>query len=191
MGRAGVAMFFRAAVRRQLEDEIEAQFDAYRTTGLPLDHVNTHKHFHLHPTVAATILRVGMKHGLRSLRLPIEPRRVLALAEPHVPTAPAYLTEPFARLLRMRLRRRRIRTPDAVFGLAWSGAMHAARLRGLIGNLPARLTEIYLHPASSGGFEGAAAGYRYADELAALTDRHVVAAAGEAGIRLGGFSDFV
>jgi hopanoid biosynthesis associated protein HpnK len=191
MARAGAAIFFRGNVRRQMEDEIEAQFEAYCATGLPLDHVNTHKHFHLHPTIADAILRVGMKHGMRSLRLPIEPRRVLALAEPHTPIPPAYLTEPFARLLRWRLRSQRLRIPDAVFGLAWSGAMHAARLRGLIGNLPSRLSEIYLHPASGGGFKGAATGYRYADELAALTDRHVVASADDSGIRLGGFSDFV
>jgi hopanoid biosynthesis associated protein HpnK len=190
MARAGAAIFFRRAVRRQMEDEIEAQFRAYRSTGLALDHVNTHKHFHLHPTIADTILRVGKKHGMQSLRLPIEPRRVLALADPEALTSPAYLTAPFARLLRWRLRGQHVRIPDAVFGLAWSGAMHAARLRGLIGNLPSRLSEIYLHPASGGGFEGAAAGYRYADELAALTDRNVVAAAGGSGIRLGGFSDF-
>lgn len=191
MARAGAAIFFRRAVRRQLESEIEAQFEAYRATGLALDHVNTHRHFHLHPTIAETILRVGKKYGMQSLRLPIEPRRVLALAEPQTATPPAYLTEPFARLLRWRLRSQRLRIPDAVFGLAWSGAMHTDRLHGLIGNLPPRLSEIYLHPASAGGFEGAAAGYRYADELAALTDRNVVAAAGAAGIRLGGFSDFV
>jgi len=191
MARAGAAIFFRGTVRRQMEDEIEAQFEAYRATGLPLDHVNTHKHFHLHPTIADTILRVGTKHGMRSLRLPIEPRRVLALADPQTATHPAYLTEPFARLLRWRLRSQRLCIPDAVFGLAWSGAMHAARLRGLIGNLPSRLSEIYLHPASGGGFEGAAAGYRYADELAALTDRSVAAAASGIGIRLGGFADFI
>jgi hopanoid biosynthesis associated protein HpnK len=191
MARAGAAIFFRNTVRRQLQDEIEAQFEAYRATGLALDHVNTHKHFHLHPTIAATILRVGQQHGMRSLRLPIEPRRVLALAEPQTATPPAYLTEPFARLLRWRLRSQRVRIPDAVFGLAWSGAMHVGRLHGLIGNLPSRLSEIYLHPASAGGFEGAAAGYRYADELAALTDRNVVAAVGVAEIRSGGFSDFV
>jgi hypothetical protein len=69
--------------------------------------------------------------------------------------------------------------------------MHAGRLHGLICNLPSRLSEIYLHPASGGGFEGAAAGYRYADELAALTDRDVAAAAGASGIHLGGFADFV
>ena len=190
MARVGAAIFFRRTVRRQLEDEIEAQFEAYRATGLALDHVNTHKHFHLHPAIADTILRVGKRHGMQSLRLPIEPRRVLALAEPHAPTPPAYLTEPFARLLRRRLRSQRVRIPDAVFGLAWSGAMHAARLRGLIENLPSRLSEIYLHPASGGGFEGAAVGYRYADELAALTDRNVVAASAHGDIRLGGFADF-
>jgi hopanoid biosynthesis associated protein HpnK len=191
MARAGAAIFFRGAVRRQMEAEIEAQFEAYRATGLALDHVNTHKHFHLHPTIADSILRVGQKYGMRSLRLPIEPRRVLALAEPQTATAPAYLTEPFARFLRWRMRSQRVRIPDAVFGLAWSGAMHVGRLHGLIDNLPSRLSEIYLHPASGGGFEGAAAGYRYADELAALTDRNVAAAVGSAGIRSGGFSDFV
>ena len=56
MVRASVAMFFRPAVRGQLAKEIEAQFEAFRKTGLPLDHVNAHKHFHLHPTIANTIL---------------------------------------------------------------------------------------------------------------------------------------
>ena len=49
MARAGAAIFFQSNVRRQLEEEVEVQFEAFRATGLPLDHVNTHKHFHLHP----------------------------------------------------------------------------------------------------------------------------------------------
>jgi len=56
MVRAGIAFFFRPKVRRQLEAEIEAQFSAFAATGLPLDHVNAHKHFHLHPTVTSMIL---------------------------------------------------------------------------------------------------------------------------------------
>ena len=40
------------SVKRQLRAEIEAQFAAFAATGLPFDHVNTHKHFHLHPTIA-------------------------------------------------------------------------------------------------------------------------------------------
>ena len=34
--------------------------------GLALDHVNAHKHFHLHPTVLALMLRIGRDYGLQS-----------------------------------------------------------------------------------------------------------------------------
>jgi hypothetical protein len=61
------------------------------------------------------------------------------------------------------------------------------RLLGLIGRLPDGLSEIYLHPAT-GSYPGSAPGYRYAEELAALTDPAVVAAA--SGFARGGFADF-
>ena len=190
MARAGAAMFFRPAVRRQLEDEIEAQFEAFGATGLPLDHVNAHKHFHLHPTIAGAILRIGKRHGMRALRVPLEPRRVLARAEPDRAVSPAYVTAPFARLVRRRFQAAGLRVPDAVYGVAWSGAMHAARLHALIENLDEGLNEIYLHPATDGEFAGSAPGYRYADEFAALMDPSVAAAARDPHIKLGGFSDF-
>src|SRR5262245_25845678 len=190
MARAGAAMFFRPRVRRQLEAEITAQFDAFRATGLRLDHVNTHKHFHLHPTIAGLILKIGSTHGMEAMRVPLEPRAVLTAAEPGASVPPAYVTGPWAAWLRRRLRRAGLLIPDAVFGLAWSGAMTAARLRGLITHLPEGLSEVYLHPATAGGFEGAAPGYRYAEELAALTDPGVAAAARDPPIRLGGFADF-
>lgn len=190
MTRAGAAIFFRPKVREQLTHEIAAQFDAFKATGLKLDHVNTHKHFHLHPTIAGLILKIGKAHGMRAMRVPLEPRAVLAAAEPGAAVAPAYVTGPWARLLRRRLRACGLVTPDAVFGLAWSGAMTAPRLCGLLAHLPEGLSEIYLHPATSGGFEGAAPGYRYAEELAALTGERVVAAARDPHIRLGGFADF-
>ena len=65
MARAGAAMFFLPKVRRQLEAEIEAQFAAFDATGLTLDHVNAHKHFHLHPTIAALIVKLGKTHGVQ------------------------------------------------------------------------------------------------------------------------------
>ncbi|MBU6444908.1 MAG: hopanoid biosynthesis-associated protein HpnK [Alphaproteobacteria bacterium] len=190
MARAGVDMFFRPKVREQLAHEIAAQFDAFRATGLRLDHVNTHKHFHLHPTIAGMILKLGKAHGLRAMRVPLEPRGVLAAAEPGSAPAPAYVTGPWARLLRRRLGHAGLLTPDAVFGLSWSGAMTPARLKGLIAHLPEGLSEIYLHPATAGGFAGSAPGYRYADELAALMDAGVAEAARDPHIRLGGFVDF-
>ncbi len=188
MAASAVNMFFLPRVRRQLEAEIDAQFDAFRATGLALDHVNTHKHFHLHPTIASTILRVGKRYGLRAMRVPLEPHGVLRKAEPGVNLAPAF-TAPWAMIARARLRAAGMRVPDSVFGLAWSGAMTSARLLGLIENLPEGLSEIYLHPAT-GPYPGSAPGYRYAEELAGLLAPGVVEASRNAAIAKGGFADF-
>jgi hopanoid biosynthesis associated protein HpnK len=189
MARAGAAMFFLPHVRRQLADEIAAQFEAFQATGLTLDHVNAHKHFHLHPTIAALLVSVGRDFGLRAARVPLEPAAILTRVEPSPPSFVAGLTRPFAQGLRRRFARAGISSPDHVFGLAWSGALTTARLKGLLDHLPDGLTEIYCHPAT-GPYAGSAPGYGYGAERAALLDSAVIAATKGRDIRLGGFCDF-
>ena len=189
MARAGAAMFFLPRVRAQLAAEIEAQFAAFAATGLPLDHVNAHKHFHLHPTIAALIVKIGAAHGVKGARVPLEPQAVLAKIEPRKPSGVVALTTPFARALRRRFRAAGIAAPDQVFGLAWSGAMTPPRLNALIQNIPDGLTEIYMHPAT-GAYAGSAPGYQYVEELAALTDPALSGLLAARNIRLGGFADF-
>ncbi|MDB5733407.1 MAG: cellobiose transporter [Alphaproteobacteria bacterium] len=190
MARAGAAMFFLPRVRAQLAAEIEAQFAAFAATGLVLDHVNAHKHFHLHPTIAALIVKTGAAYGAKGARVPLEPQDILARIETHKASGVVALTAPFARALRGRFRRAGLTAPDQVFGLAWSGAMTAARLRGLIENIPDGLTEIYTHPAT-GPYSGSAPGYLYGEELAALTDPALPGLLAARNIRLGGFGDFM
>ncbi|MBV9551095.1 MAG: hopanoid biosynthesis-associated protein HpnK [Alphaproteobacteria bacterium] len=189
MARAGAAMFFRPSVQKQVEAEIAAQFDAFRATGLHFDHVNAHKHFHLHPTIAALMVKYAVRHGVKGARVPLEPQGVLAQIEPRKAWAVAMITRSFGEKLRRRFARAGIAAPDQVFGLAWSGAMTAPRLKGIVENLPAGLTEIYLHPAT-GPYPGSAPGYAYGDERAALLNPAVIAATQGQDIRLGGFCDF-
>lgn len=188
MVRAAVAMAFLLRVRRQLFAEVEAQFAAFAATGLRLDHVNAHKHFHLHPVILSAMLAAGRKHGMAAIRAPVEPRPVLAAIEPDTPPRrdPA---GPWARLTRARLRSAGLTVPDQVFGLAWSGALTPERLRGLIEYLPPGLTEIYTHPAT-GPYPGSAPGYGYATELTALTDPLAKAAIARENIALGAFGAF-
>ena len=190
MAAAGATMFFNPQARRQLEAEIAAQFAAFAATGLTLDHVNAHKHFHLHPTIAGLIVKIGARYGLRAARAPVEPDSVLRAIEPEGAYPAVSPMNLMAKGLRSRLRGAGLIVPDQVFGLRWSGAMTAPRLRGLIESLPPGLTEIYLHPATADAYPGSAPGYRYSDELAALTDPEVVTAASAPGIRRGGFLDF-
>jgi hopanoid biosynthesis associated protein HpnK len=191
MAAAGAIMFFDPVSRGQLEAEIAAQFEAFAATGLPLDHVNAHKHFHMHPTIAGLVLKIGARHGLRSARVPVEPAAALRSIEPDG-AYPAF--DPFnlmARQLRRRFRAAGLLVPDQVFGLRWSGAMTEARLLPLFDRPLTGLTEIYLHPATMGGYPGSAPGYLYAEELAASIAPEVVKAAARPNIATGGFSDFL
>ncbi|HWW30719.1 MAG TPA: hopanoid biosynthesis-associated protein HpnK [Steroidobacteraceae bacterium] len=190
MAALGAAIAFRGQAQAQVAAEITAQFEAFRATGLSLDHCNAHKHFHLHPVVGALIASIGARFGLRAARAPIEPRRVLRRVERQRGWAPAWLSGAFALLLRRRLRAAGIVVPDHVFGLRWSGQMTTQRLSGLIRNLPDGLSEIYLHPAT-GPYPGSAPGYRYREELDALVADEVAAACRDASLRLGGFGDFL
>lgn len=186
MVRQAIAMTFRPSVRRQLAAEIDAQFAAFAATGLALDHVNAHKHFHLHPVIADLIINTGRRYGMRAVRAPVEPRAILAAVEPGTMLRrdPAIF---WARLIQKRFRRAGLEVPDQVFGLAWSGAMGTARLQGLISALPNGVTEIYAHPATTDIWPGHAPGYRYTCELAALLEAREKVR--ENGISLARFAD--
>jgi hopanoid biosynthesis associated protein HpnK len=188
MVKAGVDIFFRPAVRRQLAAEIEAQFQAFAATGLPLDHVNAHKHFHLHPTIAGLIIKIGPRYGMKAMRAPTEPRAIIRSIEPGTTTIAERIVTPYARAIRYRIQRAGMLVPDQVFGLAWSGAMTAKRVAAIIGRLPSGLSEIYLHPAMTDDFADHAPGYLYRAEYDALVDSAVKKAT--QGISLGSFAYF-
>ena len=191
MVRDGVRFFALPAVRRQLEAEIRAQFQAFADTGLPLDHVNAHKHFHLHPTLLEMLLRIGGEFGVPAVRLPREPAWVARRAGgPIAGPAVAGLLSPWLAIMRRRLRAAGIVHNDYVFGMSDSGSMHEARLLEILGKLPPDgVTEIYLHPAVESGtaITASMSGYRHADELAALLSGKVRAAVAACGAQTGSF----
>jgi hopanoid biosynthesis associated protein HpnK len=179
----GVRFFSLPGVRRQLEAEIHAQFAAFARTGLDLDHVNVHKHFHLHPTLLGLILRIGADYGLDAMRVPDEPLWFGGLA--------AGLLKPLIALMKWRLDAAQIFHNDALFGIAASGAMDEATLLGIVARLPPAVTEIYLHPATRRGhaLTPTMKSYRHADELAALLSPEVGAALAPGRIARGGYGD--
>jgi len=190
MARAGLRFFALPRVRRQLAAEIRAQFEAFRATGLALDHVNGHKHFQLHPTVARLTLEIGREFGVAAMRLPAEPVAALRRAFPGERyRRPLY--GPAISALRYRLTRNEIFHADRIFGIAWSGRMVAERLLALLPHVPEGLSEIYFHPAveRSASLVAAMPDYRHPEELAALTSPAVKARIGELGLRLTSYGE--
>ena len=81
---AGFRYFFQLNLREQLRAEIHAQFEKFRATSLPLDHVNGHLHLHLHPTVFDLLMQDAQQLGLERFRLTFDPFRLnLRLASGH------------------------------------------------------------------------------------------------------------
>jgi hopanoid biosynthesis associated protein HpnK len=189
----GVRYFAVPSVRRQLEAEIDAQFAAFAAfarTGLELDHVNVHKHFHLHPSVLTLLLRIGRDYGVKAVRVPDEPVWFATSCAGVAAGLSSMLIQPWVLLVKGRLRRAGLAFNDHVFGIAASGAMNEATLLKIIARLPGGVTEIYLHPAAtSGAITASMSDYRHADELAALTSPRVRAALHQAGVECGGFKD--
>lgn len=179
----------RPTVRSQLRAETRAQFEAFRQANLPLDHVNAHKHFHLHPIVAQEIMEVGAEFGMRALRVPDERRGILVRSKQGRASAATLFLIPWVALMRERARRRNLHVPDAVFGLTWSGAFTTDRMIDLLRNLPEGLIEVYMHPATADRFPGCMPGYRYTEELRALCSDGAAIALRESGFRLGSYSD--
>jgi hopanoid biosynthesis associated protein HpnK len=149
--RAGFRFFFRRGIRRQLEREIRAQFEAFRKTRLVLDHVNAHNHMHLHPTVLALILRIGSEFGLKAVRLPYEPLVHSWRASGGMPAARLAATVflwPWTSFMRTRLRSARLLSNDFLLGLHDSGSMTPNRVLRMLRVLPNGITEMVFHPAT-------------------------------------------
>ncbi len=179
----GVRFFFLPSVRRQLANEILAQFEAFAATGLELDHVNTHKHFHLHPThlhptVLELIIEIGSQFGMRAMRLPREV------------TGPSPLA-PWSAWMKSRLDRAGIAYNDWVAGIAATGRLDEAALLALLARPCDDVLEIYSHPAThdDAPITESMREYRHADELAALCSPRVTQALEATGSVHGAFTD--
>jgi hopanoid biosynthesis associated protein HpnK len=146
----GARYFFQGGLRSQLRDEIAAQFEKFRATGLRLDHLNGHLHFHLHPVVLQILLEHAGAWGIRRLRLTCDrcwlnlrlARGRLAWRLGH-----AALFRYFWWMLHPRLRREGILHTRAVFGLMQDSRVDEDFILKLLPRLPAGDCELYSHPS--------------------------------------------
>jgi hopanoid biosynthesis associated protein HpnK len=176
----GTALFFSKEMRRQAEAEITAQFDAFRKTGLAMDHINGHQHFHMHPAISKIIARLAPEFGHPPVRIPVEPllpsyRATSDRFRERLSSWLFFLAQ--TRLLRRRARKAGLSVNDYVFGLNDSGAMLETRVLRLLDHLPRGTSEIYFHPATERwpGVDNLPDHYRPVDEFAALMSLNVKA----------------
>jgi len=178
--RFGTALFFSSVMRHELEAEVAAQFERFRATELPMDHVNGHQHFHMHPATSRLVAKFAPAFGNPPVRIPVEPFGPSYAAARNRPVGRC-LTWLFflaqSRLLRRRALAAALPVNDFVFGLNDTGAMTETRVLEFLDELPEAISEFYFHPATArwSGPDNLPATYRPIDEFAALTSPRVKA----------------
>jgi hopanoid biosynthesis associated protein HpnK len=187
----GVSIFANPRVRAQVRAEIRAQLEAFRDSGIHLDHVNAHKHFHLHPTVLGILLSMAQEFGIGAIRVPHEPMWFARAGGGGLAGLSAASLAPLTALMKRRIRKAGLVHNDCVFGIASSGAMDESAMLLALSRLPEGVCEIYLHPAAQSGqaIATSMSTYRHADELAALLSPRVRSALLRANVKVGGYGD--
>ncbi len=147
---AGFRYFFLPGLRSQLRAEIRHQLEAFRATGLVLDHVNGHLHLHLHPTVLGILLELATEFDIRRVRLTRDPLRLnLSLARGYLGyrLSHALIFGLLSRRARSRFDRLNLRYPARVFGLLQNARVTEDYILKLLPALPAGDSELYSHPS--------------------------------------------
>ena len=146
----GMRYFFNRGLQAQLRDEIHAQFETFRATGLPLDHVNGHLHLHLHPAIFCILMEDAASLGIRHLRLTREPFWMdMPLAEGNRlhRSKDAAIFFFLSWRAQSALRRAKIRHTQRVFGLLQTTRVSESYLLKLLAILPPGDSELYSHPS--------------------------------------------
>jgi hopanoid biosynthesis associated protein HpnK len=178
----GLRYFLSRELRGQLRAEINAQFEKFRDTGLTLDHVNGHLHFHLHPTIFKLVMEAADKFGVRRMRLTRDPfwlNARLAKGRWFYRGTHAVIYLCLSGRARSVLKRRGIRHTKKVFGLLQNALVDEAYILKLLPHLPAGDSELYSHPSLD----------EFKNEFTALTSTRVKAAVREQGIELIRYQD--
>ena len=148
--QVGMAYFFKRALRQQLRAEIHAQFQRFRATGLPLDHVNGHLHMHLHPVVFRILMEDAVELGIRHLRFTrdcLSRSRRMATGRWFYRISHAAIYEWLSNRARKPLQERGIKHTQITFGLLQNALVDEDYVLKLLPELPDGDSELYSHPS--------------------------------------------
>ncbi len=172
-------------IRRWIDQELAAQIEKILGAGIPITHLDTHKHTHIVPSVLEAVCRVAQRFGIPWIRRPLD--LPLTAAAPFSTNAVNAAFHGVRRRFDRTLARHHCRTTNHFAGFQWTGRLRAAEIVSLVRILPAGLTEFMCHPGRCTG-ELRAASTRLKEsreiELQALLSPDVRAALQEAGVEL-------
>ncbi len=170
---AFLARYLRGRVSRdEIRTELTAQVAKTAAAGVQITHLDSHQHLHVMPGIIDIVLDLAAQFGIKALRIPDEPR-FFSGGFPY--TAGRFVgrfgLSSLASVARCKAKRRGFAVPDHFFGMLAGGNMRQEYLLAILDRLPDGVSEIMVHPGDDAAALGTLYGwgYRWQDELAALT----------------------
>jgi len=136
----------------EIESEAAAQIRKLQAAGIPVSHVDTHKHTHLFPAVLRPLLRAARACGVRAVRNPFGPRKPLRSSEllrrPGLWTryAEVRILRVLASKFRDAANREGMVTSDGTLGIVVTGALDEKLFRAIATIIPEGSWEFVCHP---------------------------------------------
>lgn len=159
--KAGIKWFFNSDSQRQIHLEIEAQIERFISTGLPLTHINSHLHFHMHPAIFNPLVKiVSSKYGNVPIRIPWEPLFPSLRCSKDKLAQKLFYSGIFHTLstpAKKQLCSHKIPHCDRVIGFLETGRLKEQYILDLIPLLPDAYYELYTHPGAYEAIAGNAA----------------------------------
>jgi predicted glycoside hydrolase/deacetylase ChbG (UPF0249 family) len=149
--------------RDQLVTEITAQIGKIQAAGLPVTHLDTHKHAHMFPEILTALLRAARICGVRAIRNPFVPLKAMPARifkgkrDLWKRYGQVRMLHTFSGQFLQRTRRAGLLTPDGVVGVIETGAAdlpgdksgYNFLLRQTLASLPEGTWELVCHPGYS------------------------------------------
>lgn len=183
---AGCRYTFLPACRREMRAELAAQFQAFARLGIPWSHVDSHRHFHLTPSLFGPMADEARRHRVPGFRVPEDDWELYQRIDPEDAARQRGLARVFSLLCggqRARLARLGFRSPARCYGLFRTLRLDAEYLVRLVGEMPEGDFELHCHPDLSTD-----SGRR---EYQALSDSRFQAALERRGVQLIRYGDLV
>ncbi len=190
---AFLAGFLRGRVSMaEIRAELTAQISKVAAAGIAITHLDSHQHLHVLPGIIDIVLDLAAVFGIKALRIPAEPP-FFAGGYPY--TAGRFVGRlgltALAAAARRKAVRRGLAAPQHFFGMLAGGDMRQQHLHAILDRLPDGVSEIMVHPGDDAAALGALYGwgYRWQDELAALTSPATMSLVAARGIRFISFRE--
>jgi len=146
---AGLQYFFCPSARKDLFNEIAAQFEKFSQSGLVFSHVDGHCHLHVHPVVLDAVVELSERYRIKRVRVPADSffSALPFLGSPLLAAGYALVFKVLTGRMKRKLRRRGFIFPQRVYGNLLTGNMSIEYVLSLLDSLPQGTSEIYFHPA--------------------------------------------